>query len=228
MKKAFLLGTTAALVLASCTTIDPYTGQRKTSNAAQGAGIGAAGGAILGAIIGNNTGDGDAARGALIGAGLGAAAGGGIGYYMDQQEAAIRQQLQGTGVSVTRQGNNIILNMPHDITFDVARTEIRPQFAPTLDSVALVFKKFDKTLVNVNGHTDSDGSASYNQGLSEGRARSVANYISSRGINPQRLIVQGFGESAPIASNATRSGKAQNRRVELHIVPREEAFAQQR
>ncbi|NNC89085.1 MAG: cell envelope biogenesis protein OmpA, partial [Akkermansiaceae bacterium] len=127
----------AFALLSSCTTIDPYTGQQKTSNTAAGAGIGAAGGAVLGAIIGNNSGDGDAGRGAVIGATAGALVGGGIGAYMDQQEAAIRDQLRGTGVSVTRQGNNIILNMPHDITFDVARDDIRSDFAGTLDSVAL-------------------------------------------------------------------------------------------
>ncbi|NNM28232.1 MAG: OmpA family protein, partial [Akkermansiaceae bacterium] len=139
----------------------------------------------------------------------------------DQQEAAIREQLRGTGVSVTRQGNNIILNMPHDITFDVARDDIRSDFAGTLDSVALVLNKFNRTLVNVNGHTDSDGGTSYNQDLSERRASSVAQYLTSRRVDPRRLIVRGFGESSPIASNATSSGKAQNRRVEIHIVPRQ-------
>jgi len=209
-----------ALSLASCTTIDPYTGEQKVSKATTGAGIGAVGGALLGGIIGNNTGDGDAGRGAAIGAVAGALVGGGIGNYMDQQEAAIRAQLEGTGVGVTRVGNDIILNMPHDITFDVAKDTIRSDFAGTLDSVALVLNKYNRTLVNVDGHTDSDGGSSYNQGLSERRASSVAGYLSSRRVDPRRLIVRGFGESRPVASNNTASGKAANRRVEIRIVPR--------
>jgi outer membrane protein OmpA-like peptidoglycan-associated protein len=209
------------LVLASCTTTNPYTGQPQTSRATAGAGMGAVGGAILGGIIGNNRGDGDAGRGALIGAATGALIGGGVGTYMDQNEAAIRAQLEGTGVGVTRQGNNIILNMPHDITFDVARDEIRPDFTDTLNSVAVVLRKFNRTLVNVDGHTDSDGSTSYNQGLSERRAGSVAGFLTSRRVDPRRLIVRGFGESRPVASNANAAGKAANRRVEIRIVPQQ-------
>ncbi|MBK1832429.1 OmpA family protein [Roseibacillus ishigakijimensis] len=207
--------------LVSCTTTNPYTGQQQVSKTAAGAGLGTLAGAGLGAIIGNNVGDGDAGRGALIGAGIGALAGGGIGQYMDQQEALIRRQLQGTGVSVTRQGNDIILNMPNDVTFSVASANLQPRVTNTLDSVALVLNKFDRTLVTVEGHTDSDGGTSYNQNLSEQRALSVANYLSSRRVNPQRLIVRGYGESQPIASNSSQAGKAQNRRVEIHIVPQQ-------
>ncbi len=209
-----------SLALVSCQTVDPYTGERKLSKTASGAGIGAALGAGLGAVIGNNTGDGNAGQGALIGAALGAGLGGGIGNYMDRQEAAIRAELEGTGVSVTRNGNNIILNMPHDITFDVADDRLRSDFGRTLNSVAIVLRKFDKTLINVDGHTDSDGGADYNQALSERRAASVARFIESRGVNGQRLIVRGYGESRPISSNNSSAGKAQNRRVELHIAPR--------
>lgn len=210
-----------ALGLSNCTTTNPYTGEQQVSKTAAGAGIGTLVGAGLGAIIGNNTGDGDAGRGALIGAGLGAVGGGGIGQYMDQQETLIRRQLQGTGVSVTREGNNLILNMPNDVTFNVASANLQPQVTSTLDSVALVLNKFDKTLVTVEGHTDSDGSNSYNQSLSERRALSVANYLASRRVNGQRLIPKGFGETQPIASNGSNAGKAQNRRVEIHIVPQQ-------
>ncbi|NCF86288.1 MAG: OmpA family protein [Verrucomicrobiaceae bacterium] len=209
-----------SLALVSCQTVDPYTGEQKLSKTASGAGIGAALGAGLGAVIGNNTGDGNAGQGGLIGAALGAGLGGGIGNYMDRQEAAIRAELEGTGVSVTRNGNNIILNMPHDITFDVADDRLRSDFGRTLNSVAIVLRKFDKTLINVDGHTDSDGGVDYNQALSERRAASVARFIESRGVNGQRLIVRGYGESRPIASNNSSAGKAQNRRVELHIAPR--------
>ena len=205
---------------------DPYTGEKKASNTARNAVIGAVGGAAVGAIIGNNTGDGDARKGALIGAGVGAGVGGGVGLYMDKKEAAIRDQLRGSGVSVTRQENNIILNMPHDITFDVAKDQLRPQFTGTLDSVAVVFQKFDQTLVNINGHTDSDGSDSYNLSLSQRRARSVANYLTGRGVVGGRLNVQGFGEAYPVAANTSDSGKARNRRVEIHIVPREDGVYQ--
>ncbi|XMO76019.1 OmpA family protein [Roseibacillus persicicus] len=215
------LAAMVSLGLSNCTTTNPYTGEQQVSKTAAGAGIGTLVGAGLGAIIGNNTGDGDAGRGALIGAGIGLVGGGGIGQYMDQQETLIRRQLQGTGVSVTREGNNLILNMPNDVTFSVASANLQPQVTSTLDSVALVLNKFDKTLVTVEGHTDSDGSNSYNQTLSEQRALSVANYLASRKVNGQRLIVKGFGETQPIASNSSSAGKAQNRRVEIHIVPQQ-------
>lgn len=211
-----------ALTLANCTTTNPYTGEEQVSKTAGGAAIGTLVGAGLGAIIGNNTGDGDAGRGALIGAGAGLLAGGGIGQYMDQQEALIRRQLQGTGVSVTREGNNIILNMPQDITFGVAQDSLRSDMANTLNSVALVLNKYDKTLVTVEGHTDSDGSNSYNQNLSERRALRVSNYLASRRVAPQRLITRGYGETQPVASNGSAAGKAQNRRVEIHIVPQQQ------
>jgi len=213
------LGLISIVFASGCMTTDPYTGDRRATKTAAGAGIGAAGGAILGAVIGNNVGDGDAGRGALIGAAVGGLAGGGIGVYMDKQEAEIRAQLQGSGVSVTRVGNNIILNMPHDITFDVGKDYIRPEFAGTLDSVATVLNKFPETSISINGHTDSDGSSEANQSLSMRRATSVSNYFSGHGVAHHRLRAQGYGESAPIAPNTDAAGKARNRRVELHIIP---------
>lgn len=224
MKTLVITFACGALCFTNCTTLDPYTGQRKTSNAALGAGVGAAGGAVLGAIIGNNTGDGNAKRGALIGAGFGGATGGGIGVYMDRQETKIRRQLQGTGVSVTRSGQSIILNMPHDITFESGRDQVRAAFAPTLDSVALVLSEFRKTGISVEGHTDSIGGNAYNQGLSERRASAVASYLNYKGVVSNRLNTIGYGESRPVGSNATTSGKAQNRRVELRIIPQEQLF----
>lgn len=209
-----------AFGLSSCMTQDPYTGEQKVSKTTTGIGLGAALGGVLGGIVGNNTGDGNAGRGIAIGAGLGALAGGSIGRYMDQQEAMLRQELRASGVSVTRQGQNIILNMPHDITFDVARDRIKPDFYRTLNSVSIVLRKFDRTAILVNGHTDSDGGTSYNQSLSQRRARSVADHLSNKGVHPSRLIPRGFGESHPIASNRSAAGKAKNRRVEIHIAPR--------
>ena len=210
----------AAFSLSSCMTESPYTGQPQVSKATTGAGIGAATGALLGGIIGNNVGDGNATRGALIGAAIGGLAGGSIGNYMDQQEAMLRQELRTTGVSVTRSGNNIILNMPHDITFNTDSSRIKTSFYRTLDSVGIVLRKFERTTVLVNGHTDSDGSASYNMGLSRERAYAVSNRLASQGVNPGRLVPQGFGESQPVASNNSAAGKARNRRVEIHIAPR--------
>jgi outer membrane protein OmpA-like peptidoglycan-associated protein len=207
----------AAAFAAGCTT-DPYTGEQKLSNTAVGAGAGALLGTAAGAIVGGTTSV-KTRKAMLIGAGLGALAGGGVGLYMDNQEAKLRERLRGTGVSVTRVGDNIILNMPSNITFDTDQADIKPNFYDTLNSVSLVLQEFNQTLVDVNGHTDSDGSAEYNYDLSRQRASSVAQYLVSQRVNSQRFSVQGFGESQPIASNGTSSGKAQNRRVEIQIVP---------
>ena len=207
----------AATYLTACTTTDPYTGEQKTSNLAGGAVLGAALGAVGGAVIGG--GGRDSRNGALIGAGIGALAGGTIGNYMDNQEAELRAQLQGTGISVTRMGDRIILNMPSNITFATDQDQVIPQFYPTLNSVAIVLRKFEKTLIDVNGHTDSTGSVAHNEALSERRAMSVASYLNSQGVDPRRVSALGFGPSQPIASNATADGRAQNRRVEIQISP---------
>jgi len=215
-RKFALLAATAAF-LAACST-DPYTGEQKVSNTAIGAGTGAVLGTAAGLIIGKST-NASTRKSVLIGAGLGAIAGGGVGLYMDNQEAKLRQRLEGTGVSVTRRGDNIVLNMPSNITFDTDRAEVRPEFYEVLNSVAIVLAEFNKTLVDVTGHTDSDGSDAYNQNLSERRAGTVAEYLVAQGNNPKRFQVLGMGESQPVATNATPSGKALNRRVEIEIVP---------
>ena len=217
MKKCLLILCAAAFVLAGCTT-DPFTGEDKPSNAAVGAGTGAVMGGVAGALIGAAASV-DARKTALIGAGLGLLAGGGIGAYMDNQESKLRQRLAGTGVSVTRRGDSIILNMPSNITFDTAQAQLKPQFYPTLNSVALVFQEYKQTLINVVGHTDSDGNSNYNYDLSRRRAAAVAQYLAAQQLNPNRFSVEGHGASDPIASNATQSGKAQNRRVEITILP---------
>ena len=201
-----------AMALAACETVDPYTGERKVSKTAIGAGVGAAGGAIIGAIAGDR-------KSALIGAGIGALAGGSVGYYMDQQEAKLRRQLQGSGVSVTRQGDTIILNMPGNITFATDSANISSDFYGVLGSVALVINEFKQTYVDIIGHTDSTGSAAYNQQLSEHRAQSVSRYLQSQGVLSSRLLVRGMGKTAPIASNDTAEGRRQNRRVEIMLTP---------
>ena len=206
-----------SLALSACQTIDPYTREEKTSNATKGAAIGAGVGIVAGLISGDNSRE--RRQRALIGAGVGALAGGGIGYYMDVQEAKLRQQLEGTGVSVTRYGDEIVLNLPGNITFATDSTELRTDFLDVLDSVAIVLRKYEKTMIEITGHTDSTGAASYNQQLSERRAESVARYLRSTGIISARIATQGLGEHYPIASNATASGRSQNRRVELRLVP---------
>jgi outer membrane protein OmpA-like peptidoglycan-associated protein len=216
MKTRIIAIMAAGILTAACTT-DPFTGQPQISRTAAGAGIGAGLGALAGLAVGGSS---QAERNAvLIGAGIGALAGAGVGAYMDQQEAKLRQQLQGTGVSVTRNGDIIVLNMPSNVTFDVDQDAIRSEFYPVLNSVVLVLKEYNRTLVDVNGHTDSTGDAEYNRRLSERRALSVANYLNGQGIDPRRFSIVGFGESQPVANNATEAGRAANRRVEIRLAP---------
>lgn len=215
MRNAIALGLVAALALPACTTLDLYTGEEKTSKATYGAIIGAAAGAAIGSASSRK----DRTQKAMIGAGIGALAGAAVGNYMDQQEAELRKRLQGTGVSVTRQGDNLILNMPGNITFDVDRDEVKASFYEVLNSVAIVLKKYDKTAILIAGHTDSTGTDSYNQQLSQRRAQSVGAYLQGQGIQAVRIDAVGYGESQPIASNDTAAGRAANRRVELTLVP---------
>lgn len=216
MARKWIAALAASAFVAGCTT-DPYTGQQKVSNTAGGAAIGAGLGALAGLAVGGSK---NAQRNAvLIGAGIGALTGGAIGSYMDQQEAELRRQLQGTGVSVTRVGDQIVLNMPSNITFNTDQYAILPGFFQTLNSVALVVNKYNRTVVDIYGHTDSTGSAAYNLQLSERRAMSVASYLSAQGVDARRFAVTGFGDTRPIASNATSEGRAQNRRVEIQLSP---------
>lgn len=203
----------SSVFLNACTTIDPYTREEKTSNAVKGTAIGAVSGAVLGVLVGDNR------KSALIGAGVGALAGGGIGYYMDVQEAKLRQELEATGVSVTRSGNSIILNMPGNVTFDTASSNISADFYRVLNSISLVFNEYEKTYIDIYGHTDSIGDSNYNMGLSQRRADAVSRYIQTRGVLSQRLLTRGMGEDYPVASNNTDQGRAQNRRVEIKLTP---------
>lgn len=214
--KRSILTVAAVALLTACTT-NPYTGEREVSKAGKGAGIGAAVGAVAGVLTGS---DADERRKrALIGAGVGALAGAGVGAYMDRQEAKLREELQGTGVSVTRLGDDIILNMPGNITFDVNQAAINSNFYPVLNSVTKVGKEFEQTLIDVAGHTDSTGTVAYNMDLSQRRARSVAQYLQSQGITPARIYAEGYGPNYPIADNGTTQGRAENRRVEIALKP---------
>lgn len=215
--RIILAMTVMTVFVSGCKTLDAYTREEKTSSTTKGALIGAAAGAVVGLISG-----GDAVerrQRALIGAGIGALAGGSIGYYQDKQEARLRAELEGTGVSVVRNGDHITLNMPGNVTFASDSSDLSPGFYSVLNSVGTVLAEFEQTIVEVAGHTDSTGSDAYNQGLSERRADSVSAYLSAQGVISQRVITLGMGESRPIADNSSESGKQANRRVEITLVP---------
>ena len=206
-----------AAILSGCETLDPYTGESETSKATKGALIGAAAGVVAGLMSGDDAVE--RRQHALIGAGIGALAGGAVGNYMDRQEAKLRAELQGTGVSVTRIGDNITLNMPGNVTFDTDSAALRPQFFGVLNSVGKVLTEYDKTVVEVAGHTDSTGSDSHNMALSQRRAITVGEYLYTQGIMDQRIMTVGMGEHHPIADNSTSEGRQLNRRVEITLVP---------
>jgi outer membrane protein OmpA-like peptidoglycan-associated protein len=211
--KTVVLAIAAGVVLAGCQTTNPYTRESEVNKTTKGAGIGAAAGLATSIIIG-----GDRKR-LLIGTGIGALAGGLIGNYMDQQDAKLRAQLQGTGVSVTRVGDQLILNMPGNVTFASNSSDISSSFYDVLDSVALVLNEFDQTYVDVVGHTDSTGSMELNQRLSRERAASVARYLQSQKVQSARIVTRGVGPTQPIATNDTPEGRALNRRVEIVLTP---------
>lgn len=217
-----LLGTALIAIsfaAAGCSTINPYTGEQQTSKVVKGSAIGAAAGAAVGLIAGHDAKS--RRKYAAIGVAAGAATGGGVGYYMDVQEAKLRQELESTGVSVVRDGDNIVLVMPGNITFATDSSSVSSDAIAVLNSVSKVLKKYEKTAIVVAGYTDSTGSASHNMLLSKQRAQSVANILMERNVEYGRLHVKGFGIQNPVASNATASGRAQNRRVELTLVPTE-------
>ena len=211
MKK--ITGVILAAALTSSCAIDPYTGEEKVANTAWGTAIGAGVGAGIGALAGGG-------KGAAIGAGAGAVVGAGAGYYMDRQEAKLRSRLEGTGVRIQREGDNLKLIMPGNITFETGSSSINGNFYPVLDSVGIVLSEFNDTSINISGYTDSVGSDISNQELSERRANSVASYIVRTGVLHGRIQARGFGERYPVANNDDSMGRSQNRRVEIGIRPR--------
>ena len=220
MKKLLIAILSASFLLVSgCQTFDPYTGEEKTSNTAKGAGIGAGVGVVLAYLTNRKKSSKKRKKAMLKAAGIGAIAGGGVGYYMDTQEARLRKQLRATGVSVERDGDNINLIMPGNITFQTGNHNLNPGFYEVLDSVVLVLNEFNKTIIVVAGHTDSKGSNEYNQGLSERRATSVSEYLLTKQVVEARIETVGFGEDHPIADNGTNAGRSENRRVELSLIP---------
>ena len=206
--RSVVIGALSAALLVGCGPNGEMT------RAEQGAIIGAIGGAV----VGKNTGDKDRGH-TIAGALVGGVAGAAIGNYMDQQEAALRQQLQGTGVEVTRQDNNIILTMPDAITFDFAQSAVKPQFYGVLNNLASTLNQFPQTRIQIAGHTDNVGSDASNLQLSQQRANSVRSYLAGSGVAPDRMQAVGYGETRPIADNSTDYGRAQNRRVEITPIP---------
>lgn len=206
------------LIASACTTTDPATGRTDRNNTRTGVLVGALLGAAAGCATNTNSGE-QCRKNALIGAGVGAVAGAGVGRYMDAQQRALEQELSGTGVGVRREGDNIRLVMPSAITFPVDGDAVDPSFFPVLNDVAGVFQEYPATFVDVAGHTDATGSDSYNQGLSERRARNVAQVLMGAGVTQERFGVFGYGETQPIATNDTEAGRASNRRVEVLLRP---------
>ena len=210
MKKSLICSVLAVSMLSACA-IDPYTGESKVSKTAWGTGIGTAAGAGIGALAGGK-------KGALIGAGVGVLAGAATGGYMDIQARKLRQELVGTGVQVKEVDGRVYLIMPGNITFDTNEAVIKPGFQPVLNSIAKVIKEYNKTMVQVYGYTDNTGSAATNNALSLRRATAVSNYLRLQGVDGNRIITDGLGSANPIASNATASGREQNRRVEIALI----------
>jgi len=212
-KTSLAVAIAAAVSLAGCAAMDDFATNPEKQKTRTGAGIGAASGAVIGLLIDGGW------QGALIGAGIGALAGGAVGNYQDKQEAKLRQQMAGTGVDVVRKGDNITLDMPGNVTFAFDSYQLNPQFNAVLDKVAGTLVEYDQTVIQIAGHTDSVGSHAYNMKLSEQRAQSVKNYLTSRGVPAPRLHTIGAGPDYPVADNSTEDGRAQNRRVEITIVP---------
>lgn len=215
MKKLLVALSLPLLALSGCMTIDPLTGEQKMTATSKNAATGAAIGGILGMALSKE----DRKKGAIIGAGIGALSGAAVGSYMDRQEQELRDSLEGTGVTVSRVGDDLILNMPSNVTFATNESGLRDQFVRTLEGVVVVLEEYDSTLITIEGHTDSTGAASYNQTLSEQRAMSVATFLNQQGVQLERIAAFGQGEAEPLASNETPEGRAANRRVELRLEP---------
>ena len=212
-KTSLLIAVAASVALAGCAATEDFATNPDKQKTRQGAAIGAAGGAVVGLLIDSSW------KGALIGAGIGALAGGAVGNYQDKQEAKLRQQMAGTGVEVVRKGDNITLDMPGNVTFALNSAELNPKFDPVLDKVAATLVEYNQTMIQIAGHTDSTGPREYNMKLSEQRAMSVKNFLAGRGVPAKRMVTVGAGPDYPVASNDTPEGRAENRRVEITIVP---------
>ncbi|PJK02360.1 cell envelope biogenesis protein OmpA [Lysobacteraceae bacterium NML75-0749] len=208
----------AASLLAGCAS---YTGQTNApddpNRTRRGALIGAGIGAVAGLLSGSDATE--RRQHAMIGAGIGGLAGAGIGAYQDRQEAELRRQTAGTGVEVQRDGDVIKLNLPDGVTFDFNKTDIKPQFYPALNNIARTVAEYNQTIVEVAGHTDNVGSLAANQTVSDRRAHAVGQYLMGQGVLPARVEMRGYNYQYPVADNSTEQGRAQNRRVEIRLIP---------
>ncbi len=214
MKKMKLITLALTATLATgCAQITPKDDDGSTNKTAAYGGIGAIVGALGGALVNHD----NRGKGALIGAVAGGAAGAGYGYYADKQEAELRKQMQGTGVEVQRQGDDLKLVMPGNITFATGSSEVGSQAEWTLGTVAESLKKYPGRNVEVSGHTDNVGSLASNNELSQARAISVAKILVGEGVEKSRVQVFGAGPTQPIASNSTEEGRQANRRVEIKL-----------
>jgi outer membrane protein OmpA-like peptidoglycan-associated protein len=218
-------GMVGVVAMTGCATTNPYSSEQKggeqtTSKTAVGVGVGALAGAALGALTSSKH---DRSRGLLTGAAVGGAIGGAVGYRADKQEAQLRERLANSGVAVERQGDTINLVVPGAISFATNSAQLTPDFYASLNQVAGSLKEYPDSSVQIVGHTDSTGPADFNQQLSVNRANAVVVYLSAQSIDPARMQALGMGPSQPVADNQTREGRAQNRRVEIKIIPRETA-----
>ena len=213
-KFPLLLAGTALSLVVACDAAGPNQNQ----NLRQGATIGAVGGAVLGAITNNDGSIRDRNQAALLGAAIGAGIGGAIGNNLDKQAEELRRSLR-SDIGVSNNGENLVVVLSQDLLFATDSTRVSAVSQEELNIVANSLVRYPDTTVNVVGHTDNVGSASYNQDLSERRARAVAAILMNNGVDSARLRTLGAGESRPIASNLSAEGRAQNRRVEIIITP---------
>lgn len=213
LNKSILLVSAAALALAGCTTNGPNQNQKARSGAVIGGLTGAAAGALAG---GNSK---QRRNQALVAGAIGAGIGAAIGNQLDKQEADLRASMSNSNVIITNTGDRLIVTMPNDILFAVDDANLRPDLQRDLRALAGNLQAYPNSTVQVIGHTDSDGDASYNQNLSQRRAQSVANVLLGSGVSGARIQTIGRGENQPVADNLTPAGKAQNRRVEIVILP---------
>ncbi|MBS7325279.1 MAG: OmpA family protein [Thiopseudomonas sp.] len=219
--KHSLIALGAAVLLSGCAANNPYENERSINRTAVYGGVGAAAGAIAGAAVSSKK---DRTKGALIGAAVAGAAGAGYGYYVDRQEAELRRAMQGTGVEVQRQGDNLTLVMPGNVTFASDSATISGSFYSALNNLAQSFRQYDQNTIDIVGHTDSTGGYSHNMQLSQRRAQSVASYLQGQGVQGSRMNVRGMGPDQPVASNADAYGRQQNRRVEINLRPMPGAY----
>ncbi|MDY0208202.1 MAG: OmpA family protein [Pseudomonas sp.] len=212
-----LIATSIFALLAGCAGNNPYEGQQGSSNkTAIYGGLGALGGAAIGAATSSKK---DRGKGALIGAAVAGAAGAGYGYYADKQEAELRRSMQGTGIDVQRDGDNLTLVMPGNVTFATDSATISGNFYGTLNNLVQSFNQYDQNTIEIIGHTDSTGAYQHNLTLSQRRAQSVADYLRNQGVSGNRMSVRGVGPDQPVADNGSAQGRQQNRRVEINLRP---------